>query len=789
MTTNCDLRNTALLLGISLSLFAACSSDDRRAGSAEGTSPHIVDQAASQCILADPGRAIGAGIDAPSLNPDYGDYVAEDDGACSQSDEFRFGMGRSDVTGVIADTASPAWVNPLQVFDSLHTRVYARAFAIESACNGKRVMFVSIDTGLMSAALRNAILAEIAADAELQGSYDGANVMLSVTHTHSDPNTGVVSSNNGLQVLTLGTVDAIRRAHRSLQTQQSSGQLRLAKGELLNTSINRSKPAYANNPEAERLAFLNIDGAESQVDKSMIQLEMLRGDNSIASLINWYGIHPTVIGPSQSTVSGDNKGVAALGMEALFDADYAAAPGEDNFVAAFAQAVEGDASPNIFIEDFPHPDPRRGGGVDDFDSNRISALKQLARSIELLGRGEIVIGPVDYRLVWVPINAITVTDPQVLASLNHPSVMDTEPKRTCDGILGVSFGAGAEDGPGPTVEGLSCDSDQSLLDAAAQDISTLANARLEGFPGGWPAQTIPGQLLSAAVFCNVAALPPLLGDFSCQGNKPVLLPRGAAELPFQLFQIGNLGLLGLPWEVTTMAARRLRDTLMPELSRAGIDTLVIAGLVNDYVHYLTTREEYESQQYEGASTLYGPWTLAAVQQESLNLARALVNEEEEPKPRDPGPRADLALVAGPIEAPHPAGAPGTVLAQPADSIQGDVVVFSIVAGHPGNDLQLNGSYVDVERQNAAGDWEIVSTDKNPELVYRWNATQLPVAIELPVSSFGAGEARWTIPANTPDGTYRMVMRGVSRSNLMAQPQAYEVTSNSFDVEGGFEVCP
>lgn len=34
--------------------------------------------------------------------------------------------------------------------------------------------------------------------------------------------------------------------------------------------------------------------------------------------------------------------------------------------------------------------------------------------------------------------------------------------------------------------------------------------------------------------------------------------------------------------------------------------VVIAGPANTYGHYITTREEYGVQRYEGASTIFGP---------------------------------------------------------------------------------------------------------------------------------------------------------------------------------------
>lgn len=41
--------------------------------------------------------------------------------------------------------------------------------------------------------------------------------------------------------------------------------------------------------------------------------------------------------------------------------------------------------------------------------------------------------------------------------------------------------------------------------------------------------------------------------------------------------------------------------------------VVVAGPANTYSHYVTTREEYGVQRYEGASTIYGPSTLEAYQ--------------------------------------------------------------------------------------------------------------------------------------------------------------------------------
>lgn len=779
-----------LLITLTSLVLLACGGGRDNPADATAT---IESSVLAQCHINDPRRKIGAGMDAPGRllveSPPVGALPA----ACADNQGYRMGSGLHDVTGPISDTASLAWVNPQQNFSGLHSRVYARAFALESPCNDKRILFVSIDTGLMSADVRQAVLAELAADEDLAAHYDAHNVMLSVTHTHSDPGTGLVGIGNGKAVIVSGIVGAIRMAHVNLQANSQPGHIHLSTGELLDANINRSKPAFAMNPDAERQAFLNARGQEVQVNKQMLQLELHRADGRSAGLINWFGVHPTTLGPAQSLVSGDVKGTAALEFERLMGTDYRADSAQGTFVAAFAQSDEGDSSPNIHIEEHPYPDPRRGAGEDALDSNAISALKQLARALELYGSGDMLQGPVDYRLIRIPIDNITVEDPAVLASLQHPPELDAADKRTCAGVLGVSFGAGAEDGPGPTVEGLRCGDSPDLLNAALEDIQTLQGVRLEGFPGGWPAQTIPGQVLSAALMCNVSQLPPLLGDFSCQAEKPVLLPRGASELPLQLLRIGQVAILGVPWEVTTMSARRLKTALLKELAPVGVKTLVVAGLVNDYVHYLTTREEYASQQYEGASNLYGPWTLAVVTQESLKLARAMRDGQPLEVSLPELARADLSLQAGPLETPHLAGVPGSVITQPvAQARAGDVIRAEAVVGHPGNDLRLQQSYVYVEREQPDGSWAVVTQDRDPALLYIWKPLiKLPVATERPpVATGGSAEVVWQTPLNLPAGRYRFRLEGKTRGILSPQATGYQAISEPTDIKAQTgAVCP
>lgn len=53
-----------------------------------------------------------------------------------------------------------------------------------------------------------------------------------------------------------------------------------------------------------------------------------------------------------------------------------------------------------------------------------------------------------------------------------------------------------------------------------------------------------------------------------------------------------------------------REAVRAQLISSGVlgqdAYVVVAGPANIYSHYITTREEYGIQRYEGASTIFGP---------------------------------------------------------------------------------------------------------------------------------------------------------------------------------------
>ena len=95
----------------------------------------------------------------------------------------------------------------------------------------------------------------------------------------------------------------------------------------------------------------------------------------------------------------------------------------------------------------------------------------------------------------------------------------------------------------------------------------------------------------------------------------------------QMLRVGQLVILVMPGELTTMSGRRMRYVLPLNISTRRLTScfrrealraklisegvlgddayVVIAGPANTYAHYVATHEEYSVQRYEGASTIFG----------------------------------------------------------------------------------------------------------------------------------------------------------------------------------------
>jgi neutral ceramidase len=645
---------------------------------------------------------------------------------------YLVGTGIHDITGPAAEVGMMGYSMPYQKTEGIQMRLRSRAFVVASKDRSKCVAVVSADLGQLFHAVKHEVVKKLQADTNLRDENDNplfhdANVMLSATHTHSGPggysnyalyNLSVLGfDEDNFNCIVEGIYNSIVKGYGNLLP----GKIFIKKGDLFDAAKNRSPLAYSQNPDDEKALY------DSDINTEMTLLKFVTVVDDVESAIgalNWFAVHNTNIGNTNRLISGDNKGYASYLFEKDMGTDYTAG---NTFVAAFAQAESGDVTPNIW----GYPD-----GINDFNRMKIVGHRQYdcAKSL-FVNADEQLTAALDYRHMYVDFNDLAIDPEWVDGAVGI---------RTCPPALGFSKIAGStEDGVG-----------------------------VEFIPEGMTFDSV--------------ALPPItiVPDLQeCHKEKRILIPVGdeapffmtQEKLPVQIVTLGKLALLAVPTEFTTMAGRRLKTSVKDELAAIGIEHIVIAGYANAYTGYVTTREEYKAQHYEGASTHFGPYTLNAYQQEFNRLAVSL----KEGTPIDPGPSPpdllDKQVIKLPgvvFDAHPPFGNFGDVESDVQTAYQrGDTVSVTFWGAHPRNDLRIQGSYLRVERKEGS-EWLTVAHDWDPETTYHWERILL-VLSKITVE--------WTIPEDTEPGEYRIHHSGHWKPGIDEPVNSYEGTSREFTV--------
>ncbi|MCW8194848.1 neutral/alkaline ceramidase [Proteobacteria bacterium 005FR1] len=638
--------------------------------------------------------------------------------ANSSSYQYLIGTGKADVTGPALGMPMWGFARQGQNTEGIHYRLHSRAYVIADPDEDARIAFVSVDVGSITNAVQLSVIDAL--QEEFGETYRLDNVLLSATHTHAGPSGywhyGAKSPLGSpfypahFNMIVAGIVQSIREAHGDL----APGNILFNRGKLTGAGANRSATAYDANPEEERRRY------DSNMDQDMTLLKLVREDGEVG-LINWFAVHPTAMTYDNHLISGDHKGHASN----LFEKEEGG-----DFVAAFAQSNCGDITPNLNLNN-------TGPGENEFETTRIIAERQYNKARELFDNAsEKLSGPVRSRQRYFTFEDKTVA----------PQFTGGSAQQTCPSAYGYTFAAGStEDGGGNPLfrEGMT-KSDPQLDKMLAERFK------------------LP---------------PPKPETRKCHAEKAILIAPGELEpipgqtqiVPISIATIGQLAIIGIPAEVTTMAGRRLRETVRKVL---GDDYhYVIAGYVNDYTGYVTTREEYATQQYEGGHTLYGPWTLGAYQQEFATLASAMRDN----KALEPGPTpVDLRTMVEGSEIPLlPEKLPqGKQYGEPVERLsrsyrRGEQVVARFWSSNPSASFEKGEPYVRVERREGDS-WQLVDTDDHWATRSRWyRPDSAPEALQYQVD--------WTIPEGVPSGSYRIVHQGY------ADGTPFEGSSNTFKV--------
>ncbi|KAM6502746.1 Neutral/alkaline nonlysosomal ceramidase [Amanita muscaria] len=229
-----------------------------------------------------------------------------------------------------------------------------------------------------------------------------------------------------------------------------------------------------------------------------------------------------------------------------------------------------------------------------------------------------------------------------------------------------------------------------------------------------------------------------------------------------MLRVGNFVVLILPGELTTMAGRRMREALRAKLISAGVlgqdAYIVIAGPGNTYAHYVATREEYAVQRYEGASTIYGQFTLDAYIDKYSSLVPFLADNVSAAPSSDPPPPEQvskaIALQTGVVFDAAPLGSKFGQVLKDVNSTPygvGDTVSALFVGANPRNNLRLESTFLTIDCM-VNGVWKTVRSDSHPSTVFRWTRTNTVLATSTV-------EISWTIESGTPGGKYRITYFG------------------------------
>lgn len=644
--------------------------------------------------------------------------------AAQEAPHYLIGRGIADVTGPAFGVQLWGFGRPDQIDEGIHIRQRSRAFVIAQADNpDRRLVFVSADLGSIDHHIALEVVERLQGRFGTQYTLD--NVIISATHTHSGPGGYWQSrSDSGLdgglypqhfEAIAAGITASIVKAHNDLQP----GSLYINRGSVMNAGVNRSAVAYLENPAKERARY------SEDTNTDMIVLKFV-DDSGDIGMLNWYALHPTAMNFYNHLISGDHKGYASLQMERQHGTTYAS---DDDFVAAFAQSDPGDVTPNTNLDN-------TGPGATDVDTTRIMGERQLQVAQTLFAQAqEEVDGPIDTRRLYVDLSHYPVQDRFTGAGMQY----------TCPSAYGYSFAGGStEDGGGHFLfrEGMT---EQSV----------------------WLDWLI--RLVTGAPHWTEAV-------HACQAPKPILFETGTGNPPLQsqihpvtVARIGQLVILALPGEATTMAGRRLRDTVMSELGDWA-RYIVLAGYANDYAGYVTTPQEYMLQQYEAGHTLHGRWSLPAYQQVASQLASALQS----------GAVINSAVRyddwrGKSVGKPLPTGAEGALPAgrhygdalplQQTQYRDGETVLADFWSSNPSAHYRTGNNFLLVERKTPQG-WKAVADDGDWSTRVRWR-TQDDAYIAL---------LSWDTPVDSPAGEYRMTHFGND-----AAGKAFSGVSESFHI--------
>jgi len=637
-------------------------------------------------------------------------------------------------------------------------RLYARALVLQDSA-GERIAIVVADLGAISPLLHRLVADRVVGETGI-----GADrLLLAATHTHSAPShflgaklyndhSASVAGFDSLLVEFLVTriAEAVRNAADSLRPARAAWGIASVWGH----TRNRSYGAFTLNDPTPDLptppAELQLDERCSAVDPrwAMLRVDLLdatSGDYVPAGALSIFAVHGTANASANDLLDGDVHALVERGLERHIDTLNRRALGfRPHAVHLMANGTAGDVSADwpadtrcgayslrpIARPAGPHTPPEPEGWQPPPRDSVAACLEAVrtymegwgssvsARAISLFNRLGTELRD-DLRLA----RAFRTV---ALKGESAPEGLCREPK------LGSATLVGSEDG----------------------------NTRYNDwrFLGLVPIVFEEGN--SAVKESNRG----------CQGPKRIALfpfhdlaagPHGFPEVAqFMVVRIGSMLVGAVPAEVTTTAGVRMKEAMLSEAGgqKVTMDSVALITLANGHLQYVTTREEYAAQHYEGASTLYGPGTAEVFQDQLVSLVRELSDASVHPRGISVGPITVYPGKHRSIIPPASAGPPLERIDRVVEELgcRGDTLIVRWLDAYPGRLIPADGPLLRIEREAEAGRWETAVWDDDPHLEVR--------ALRPRARRGYLWEARWRMPAGAA-GLHRVAL--VARQGLPA----------------------
>ncbi len=543
---------------------------------------------------------------------------------------LKVGTSKQDITAYELGYGMMGYGMHFQTVKGVKDNLSVRAVVFEQ---GENVFaFVNAEICFYTIVLKQRVIQILKQEAP-EGRWNDSNVMLTAQHTHSGP--GGMSQHllynlsipgfrkNIFEQVAQGTALSILEAANSVQ----EAKLYWAKGSFdpdVPVAFNRSLEAYNKNPEVKPL---EEEDWHLAVDREMKLLRIDKLDGTPMAAINWFGVHTTSISNDNQLISFDNKGYASQFMEEQM--------GED-FVAIFAQDTAGDVTPNYVWDS--EKKWTRGIYKDDFKSARYNGRLQFDQAIKLFDQAQNeeldTAEVIDVELMYVDMSCVRV-NPEYANGQNNQS--------TGPATHGVAFLIGTNEGPGaPEALGAGLRSlsrgvktyEQTVVYAlSSKEVKEKIKHKYETHGvKDIVIEAGAGRLMGTSNIKELVAggLDPSIRNFKLADRLGYTkrLPWIPQILPFQIAILGPIAIVGLPSEITTIAGKRLRQTMADILAAKGVQEVMLSTYANAYHGYVTTFEEYQCQKYEGGHTVFGHWTLAAYQSRFAELAKAMLESSD-----------------------------------------------------------------------------------------------------------------------------------------------------------------